>query len=84
MCLKVPIVKAPDAGTFLNFGKRRKRSDADDEDDDFESSFQKFSDSFGEFNETSASTTATTARDRFYETPFRPKSLGITFVKCNR
>ena len=45
MCMKVPIVKAPEVGKFLNFGKKRKRRQLDEpfdlEDDDFEKAFQK-------------------------------------------
>lgn len=63
MCMKVPIVKAPEVGKFLNFGKKRKRRQLDEpfdlEDDDFEKAFQKLA-LADEANSTSTATTRTT------------------------
>ena len=65
MCMKVPIVKAPDVASFLNFGrKRRKRQDDDiglDFGADFDEAFQKFSSDFSNDTSTRSPTTASTA-----------------------
>ena len=71
MCMKVPIVKAPEVGKFLNFGKKRKRRQLDEpfdlEDDDFEKAFQKLA-LADEANSTSTATTTTTKTTTKLET----------------
>ena len=73
MCMKVPIVKAPDIGKFLNFGKKRRRrrqtSLGSDFDDNFDDSF---------FDSTNSSKTA---KNVFQSTTTRTTATSSTTKK---
>ena len=61
--MKVPIVKAPDVGSFLNFGRKRRQVESSldkDFDEEFAESFKTFPDDFGAQNLTVNKTTTTT------------------------
>jgi len=66
MCMKVPIVKAPDFGKFLNFGKKRRKRRQTSLDSDFDENFDgAFEKSFFENSSNSSiigSTTTTTKK----------------------